>query len=137
MDARRHAVLFGLLCKGSNPLSDLVRTLEVLATVDHGDMISDHSTKLDHSENYLSRTIGNLVEKGLVYTERDDCRKRVVSSDARTVELYRDLVRQHSHIDFPDPLTGKALEVLCTYSKALSPRRTGSSEITHQAVDSI
>jgi DNA-binding transcriptional ArsR family regulator len=54
----------------------------------------------------------DLVEKGLVYTERDGRRKRVVLSDARTVELYQDLVRQHSHIEFPELLAGKALEVL-------------------------
>jgi len=70
------------------------------------------ATKLDHSESYLSRAVGDLVEKGLVYTERDGRRKRVVPSDARAVERYRDLVRQHSHIEFPELLTGKALEVL-------------------------
>ena len=86
--------------------------LEVLATVDRGDTISELAMKLDHSESYLSRAVADLVEKGLVYTERDGRRKRVVPSDARAVELYQDLVRQHSHIDFPDLLTGKALEVL-------------------------
>ncbi|ACM59140.1 conserved hypothetical protein (plasmid) [Halorubrum lacusprofundi ATCC 49239] len=86
--------------------------LEVLATVDRGDTISELATKLDHSESYLSRAVGDLAEKGLIYTERDGRRKRVVPSDARAVELYQDLVRQHSHIDFPDLLTGKALEVL-------------------------
>jgi len=86
--------------------------LEVLATVDRGDTISELATKLDHSESYLSRAVADLVEKGLVYTERDGRRKRVVPSDARAVELYQDLVRQHSHIDFPELLTGKALEVL-------------------------
>jgi DNA-binding MarR family transcriptional regulator len=86
--------------------------LEVLATVDRGDTISELATKLDHSESYLSRAVGDLVEKGLVYTERDGRRKRVVPSDARAVELYQDLVRQHSHIEFPELLTGKAFEVL-------------------------
>jgi len=86
--------------------------LEVLATVDRGDTISEIATKLDHSESYLSRAVGDLVEKGLVYTERDGRRKRVIPSDARAVELYQDLVRQHSHIDFSELLTGKALEVL-------------------------
>ena len=86
--------------------------LEVLATVDPGDTIAELATKLDHSESYLSRAVADLVEKGLVYTERDGRRKRVVPSDARAVELYQDLVRQHSHIDFPELLTGKALEVL-------------------------
>ena len=87
--------------------------LEVLATVDRGDTISELTTKLDYSKSYLSRAVANLVEKGLVYTERDGRRKQVVPSDARAVELYQDLVRQHSHIDFPELLTGKALEVLC------------------------
>ncbi|MBV0926412.1 MarR family transcriptional regulator [Halomicroarcula limicola] len=86
--------------------------LEVLATVDRGDTISELAAKLDHSESYLSRAVADLVEKGIVYTERDGRRKRVVPSDARAVELYQDLVRQHSHIDFPELLTGKALEVL-------------------------
>jgi len=86
--------------------------LEVLATVDRGDTISELATKLDHSESYLSRAVSDLVRKGLVYTERDGRRKRVVPSDARAVELYQDLVRQYSHIDFPELLTGKALEVL-------------------------
>ncbi|SDK17774.1 MarR family protein [Halovenus aranensis] len=86
--------------------------LEVLATVDRGDTISELATKLDHSESYLSRAVADLVEKRLVYTERDGRQKRVIQSDARAVELYQDLVRQYSHIDFPELLTGKALEVL-------------------------
>lgn len=86
--------------------------LEVLATVERGDTISDLATKLDHSESYLSRAVADLVEKNLVYAERDGRRKRVVPSDSRAVEVYRDLVRQHSHIDFPELLTEKALEVL-------------------------
>ncbi|MDR5657775.1 winged helix DNA-binding protein [Halodesulfurarchaeum sp. HSR-GB] len=86
--------------------------LEVLATVERGDTISELATKLDYSESHLSRAVGDLVEKGLVYTERDGRRKRVVPSDARAVEVYQDLVRQHSHIDFSELLTGKALEVL-------------------------
>ena len=86
--------------------------LEVLATVERGDTISDLATKLDHSESYLSRAVADLREKGLVYTERDGRRKRVVPSDSRAVEVYQDLVRQHSHIDFPELSTGKSLEVL-------------------------
>ena len=62
--------------------------LEVLATVDRGDIISELAMKLDHSESYLSRGVGDLAEKRLVYTERDGRRKRVVPSDAHAVELY-------------------------------------------------
>lgn len=86
--------------------------LEVLATVERGDTISELATRLDHSESYLSRAVADLVEKGLLYTERDGRRKRIAPSDARSVVLYQDLVRQHTHIDFPALLTGKALEVL-------------------------
>jgi hypothetical protein len=38
------------------------RELEVLATVERGDTISELATKLDHSESYLSRAVGGLVE---------------------------------------------------------------------------
>jgi len=38
--------------------------------------------EVDHSESYLSRAVADLVEKGLVYTERDGRRKRVVPSDS-------------------------------------------------------
>ncbi len=62
--------------------------LEVLATVERGDTISALAMKLDHSVSYLSRTVADLVEKGLVYTERDGRRKRIVPSDARAVEVY-------------------------------------------------
>ncbi|ELY96217.1 hypothetical protein C483_00285 [Natrialba hulunbeirensis JCM 10989] len=86
--------------------------LEVLATIERGDTISKLATKLDHSKSYLSRAVGDLVEKRLVYTGRDGRRKCVVPSDSRAVEIFQDLVRQHSHIDFPELLTGKALEVL-------------------------
>nr|WP_276325171.1 helix-turn-helix domain-containing protein [Halorubrum ezzemoulense] len=40
--------------------------LEVLATVDRGDTISELATKLNHSESYLSLAVADLVEKGLV-----------------------------------------------------------------------
>ncbi len=64
--------------------------LKVLTTVERGDMISELATKLDHSESYLSRAVADLVEKGLVYTERDGRRKRVVPSDVRPVEMWRE-----------------------------------------------
>ena len=44
--------------------------LEVLSTVDRGDTISELATKLDHSESYLSRAVADLVDKGLVDTEK-------------------------------------------------------------------
>ena len=102
--------------------------LEVLATVERGDTISDIAAKLDHSESYVSRAVTDLSEKGLVYTERDGRRKRVIPSDAQAVEVYQDLVRQHSHIDFPELLTGKSLEVLYHFDQ---PRTV--SELAEQS----
>jgi DNA-binding MarR family transcriptional regulator len=86
--------------------------LEVLATIKRGDTISDIAGELGYSESYVSRAVSNLTEKGLCYTERDGRRKRVIPSDARAVEVYQNLVQEYSHIDFPDLLTGKSLEVL-------------------------
>jgi predicted transcriptional regulator len=43
---------------------------EVLATAERSDTTSELATKLDHSESYLSRAVGALVEMGLAYTER-------------------------------------------------------------------
>lgn len=86
--------------------------LEVLAVVERGDTISDLATKLDRSESYISRAVSDLAGKGLVYTDRSGRRKQLAPSDARAVERYRDLVRQHAHIDFSELLTGKAFEVL-------------------------
>ena len=86
--------------------------LEVLANVDRGDTVTELATKLDHSESYLSRAVTDLLEKGLLYAEREGRQKRVFPSDARAVEVFQSLVRQHNHIDFPELLTGKTLEVL-------------------------
>ena len=86
--------------------------LEVLGTADSGDTISELAAKLDYSESYLSRVVSELDEKGLIHTKQVGRQKRIVPSDARAVERYRNLVMQHSHIEFPDLLTGKALEVL-------------------------
>ncbi len=45
--------------------------LKILDTVDCGDTISKLATKLDHTKSFLSHAVAELVEKGLVYTERD------------------------------------------------------------------
>ena len=86
--------------------------LEILATVESGETISELATKLGRSESYVSRAVTGLEEKHLVDTHREGRLKRIVPSDARAVEVYRDLVRQHAHIDFAELLTGKALESL-------------------------
>jgi len=41
--------------------------LEVLATIDRCDPITELATKLNHSESYLSCAVGDLVKRGLVY----------------------------------------------------------------------
>ena len=45
--------------------------LEILATIERGDTISEIADKLDHSESYISRAVTDLSEKGLAYTEQD------------------------------------------------------------------
>jgi predicted transcriptional regulator len=94
--------------------------LAVLGVVDRGDSVSSIAAKLDRSESYVSRAVADLEEAGLVYAERDGRRKRVIPSDARAVEVYRDLVRQHSHVDFPELLTGKALEILYHFDRPMT-----------------
>lgn len=91
--------------------------LEVLATVERGDTVSDVATDLDKSESYISRAVTALSEKDLIYMERDGRRKRIIPSDARAVEIFQDLVRQHTHIDFPELLTGTCLDVLCHFDE--------------------
>jgi DNA-binding transcriptional ArsR family regulator len=54
--------------------------LEVLATVDSGDTISELASKLDNSESHLSLVVTGLAEKGLVYTTRDGRHERVVQT---------------------------------------------------------
>lgn len=88
--------------------------LEVLATVERGDTIAEIAAELEYSESYVSRVVADLAAKNLLYADRDGRRKRVRPSDARAVEIYHDLVRQYSHVDFPELLNGKALEV-CYY----------------------
>ncbi|WP_049942151.1 MarR family transcriptional regulator [Haloterrigena turkmenica] len=88
--------------------------LEVLATIERGDTIADLANRLEYSESYVSRVVADLAAKNLLYTDRDGRRKRVRPSDSRAVETYRDLVRQYSHVDFPELLTGKTLEA-CYY----------------------
>jgi DNA-binding transcriptional ArsR family regulator len=86
--------------------------LEILATVEPGETVSDIAARLGYSESYVSRAVTDLADLGLIYTERDGRYKRIRPSDARAVALYRDLTRQYSHIDFADLLTRTTLEVL-------------------------
>jgi len=44
--------------------------LEALSTVDRGDTISELAMKLDHSESYLSRAVGDLVEGARLHGTR-------------------------------------------------------------------
>ncbi|NUC74821.1 MarR family transcriptional regulator [Haloterrigena sp. SYSU A558-1] len=88
--------------------------LEALAAIERGDTIADLAARLEHSESYVSRVVADLAAKNLLYADRDGRRKRVRPSDGKAVAVYRDLVRQYSHIDFPELLAGKALEV-CYY----------------------
>lgn len=97
--------------------------LEVLTSVDWGDTFSEFEMKLDHSESYLSRAVADLVKRGLIYTGRDDRRNRILPSDAHVIKLYQDFVRQHSHVNFPELLTGKNLKSVLLFRPAATGRR--------------
>lgn len=83
-------------------------SFEIFATVERSDAISDIAARLDHSESYVSRAVADLSEKGVVCTERDGRRKRIIPSDARAVEIYHD----------PELLTGKTLEDLYHFDQS-------------------
>lgn len=94
--------------------------LEVLGVVERGDGVADVAARLDRDESQVSRAVTALAEAGLVRTDRDGRHKRIVPSDARAVEVYRDLVREYPHVPFAEVLTGTTLEVLYHFDRPSS-----------------
>jgi DNA-binding MarR family transcriptional regulator len=88
-----------------------VRALTAL----HGEQtVSDLATNLDRSLSYTSELVERLETAGLVETRRQGKTKRIRLSDAKALELLRNLTQQYSHIDWPELLSGAALRV-CYY----------------------
>lgn len=85
--------------------------LEMLAAVKRSDTIFELATKLGHSESSLASRHGPQQERSSLHGTRRSL-EAGRPSDIRAVEIYQNLVRQHSHIDFSELLTGKALKML-------------------------
>ncbi len=85
--------------------------LEVLATVDRGDTISELATKLDHSKSYLSVPSPTSLRRGssTQNATADKTSRSVGCSRRRTLPGPRSPALPHR---LPELLTGKTLEVL-------------------------
>ncbi|SFR91008.1 MarR family protein [Halomicrobium zhouii] len=86
-----------------------LRALVVL----HGEQtVSGLATELDRSLSYTSELVERLETTGLVETRRDGKTKRVRPSDAKALELLADITQTHSHIEWPELVSGATLRVL-------------------------
>lgn len=86
--------------------------LGILAGLDSSLSISELATETGFSKSYVSRQVTSLIEKELVVVLEDGRRKVVEPSKVEPVRIYRDLVQQYPHVDFPDLLAGKAMTIL-------------------------
>lgn len=74
--------------------------------------VSELATRLDRSLSYTSELVDRLETTGLVETRRQGKTKQIRLSDAKALELLTDLTHQYSHIDWPELLSGAALDIL-------------------------
>lgn len=86
--------------------------LEILAGLDRPLSISELARDVDYSKGYVSKRVTDLVEKELVVVLDDGRRKIIEPSKVEPVRIYRDLVQQYPHVDFPELLQGKAIPIL-------------------------
>ena len=86
--------------------------LRALQTLQQEMSITELAAALDCSTNYASEIISSLEKEELVYTQRDGKEKRVKPVKNQAVKLLQRLAQTHSHIDFPDLISGKAIPLL-------------------------
>jgi DNA-binding MarR family transcriptional regulator len=86
--------------------------LEVLAGMEDPLTISELAMEIGYSKSYVSRQVTSLIDKELVVVVEDGRRKVVEPSKVEPVRVYRDLVQQYPHVDFPELLAGKAISIL-------------------------
>ena len=86
--------------------------LRALQTLQQEVSITELAAALDCSTSYTSEITSSLKEKELVYTRRDGKEKRVKPVESQAVKLFQRLAQTHSHIDFPDLISGKAIPLL-------------------------
>lgn len=67
---------------------------------------------LDWSDSYASRVISELERRGFVRTEQDSGKKLVSGNDVRPIGLLGNLTSEFGHVDFPELISGAALEIL-------------------------
>lgn len=86
--------------------------LTILAGLDRALSISELATETGFSKSYVSKQVTSLIDKELVVVLERGRRKIVEPSKVEPVRIYRDLVQQYPHVDFPELLAGKAITVL-------------------------
>jgi DNA-binding MarR family transcriptional regulator len=74
--------------------------------------VHDLADSLDWSESHTSRVISTLQERGFLRTERDSGQKLVSVTDIQPVEQLSDLTSEFEHVDFPNLISGSALNIL-------------------------
>lgn len=88
------------------------RELALLAELEVPSTIADLADRLDWTQSSVSEIASALDRTGLVETHREGRRKIIEPSRSEAASRYRELIRRHPHVDFPDLLRGKAIEVL-------------------------
>lgn len=73
--------------------------------------IKEIAEALGSDESYISRVVKELEEKSLVEAGREK-RKIVHLKDNKVVELYKEIIKENSHMDFPELLKGKGVPVI-------------------------
>lgn len=68
--------------------------------------------RLNWSESYASRVISKLHERDFVQTKRDRGKRFVSVTDIQPVEQLGDLTSEFDHVNFPELISGSALEIL-------------------------
>jgi DNA-binding MarR family transcriptional regulator len=86
-----------------------LRTLQRLVTEKS---VSELSEDLEYSLSYTSEVVSKLEKKGLVDTRKEGRQRLVSLSESKATELYRKLVQSHSHVDWAELLSRKAVEIL-------------------------
>lgn len=86
--------------------------LRILAILQNQSQIKTIAKELDYSFATVSESISKLEEKNLVYIKIDGREKRVSPNKISSVEKLQKISQTHPHIDFPNLINGKTLEVL-------------------------
>lgn len=88
------------------------RELRVLSALDGQMSVSELAEATGLARSHTSETVAELASKELVRKQRDGKRTVVRAERVEPVEIFRDVVHRHPHVDFSELLHGKALRVL-------------------------